>query len=283
MAGSVHTRIKGKQTAESQAVSGPVGAAIGSGSLRAPATSSGARKRPTQPPPEEPRASVVCIPVQDPPDVFALCFTSVVRHTPPEVPIIVAEVTSADHAIADIVREVAGTRDVVLLEPSRPTATACIAAAISHSKMADVLLVQSGCVVGPGWHSRLHRAAYSESHAATASALSNDGGLLSVPRRNISNAVPDLGVDEASVAVAAHALRTYPRIPTAVARTVYLRRDALDLAGGLDPSFDSVAAAIIDFSQRCLSLGLVHLTADDVFVSLRSTRCRGRARNSPSR
>jgi glycosyltransferase involved in cell wall biosynthesis len=236
-------------------------------------TSAGAREEPgVQSPGEQRGGPVVCIPVQSPPDVFALCLTSVVTHTPPEVPIIVAEVASVDPAIADIVRDIAHAREVVLLEPLRPTATACVAAAISQADMADILLVHSGCVVGPGWHGGLHRAAYSESHAATASALSNDGGLLSVPERNIPNALRgDLSINDASIAVAAHALHTYPRIPTAVARTVYLRRDALDLAGGLDASLDSVEAAVIDFSQRCLSLGLIHLTADDVFVFFHSS------------
>jgi glycosyltransferase involved in cell wall biosynthesis len=88
-----------------------------------------------------------------------------------------------------------------------------------------------------------------------------------VPERHAANplsAAPT--IDAASSAVAARALRRWPHLPTAIARATYLRRDALELVGGLDPSFASTAAALVDFSQRCVMCGLVHVAADEVFV-----------------
>jgi glycosyltransferase involved in cell wall biosynthesis len=236
--------------------------------------------RPSQPETAElggltPRArggSVVCIAVESPPDLFALCLSSVVAHTPPNVPVLVAELASEDPAVADIVREFAGDRDVRLLPPSQPRQTANLAAAVAFAATSDVALLRSDCVVGAGWLEGLGNAAYSDSHVASASAISNEAGILSVPERNIANRLPEgLSVDAASAAVAKHALRRYPHIPMAVARAVYLRRDALDLAGGLDPSFNSTPSTVIDFSQRCLMAGLVHVTADDVFVFCNAT------------
>ena len=211
--------------------------------------------------------SVVCIALEAPPDIFALCLASVVAHTAIDVPILVAELASADPATAGILRDLAGGHELLHLRPAAPQAAANLSAAIAAAAPADVLLLASDCVVGPGWQEGLRRAAYAESHSASASALSNDAGILSVPERNVPNRVSaDRTIDDVSAAVAAHALHRYPNLPTAVARATYLRRDALDLVGGLDPAFASAEAAVVDFSQRCVALGLVHVAADDVFV-----------------
>ena len=208
----------------------------------------------------------VCIAVVSPPSSFALCLKSVVEHTPSEVAIVVAELADGDPAVARITRDIGAERGVVQLAPAEREPQT-LAAAIAALAPADVLLVRSDCIVGAAWQEGLRRAAYSASHAASASALSNDAGILSVPERNQPNPLPaELTIERASAAVMAHALRLYPRLPTAVARAVYLRRDALDLAGGFDPSFGTLEATVIDFSQRCLACGLVHVAADDVFV-----------------
>lgn len=220
--------------------------------------------------------SVVCIAAQSSPDVFALCLTSVVAHTAPEVPIFVAEIASADPATAAILREVAGDRTVVHMPSGQLEPPTSLAAAIAAAAPADVVLLRDDCTVGAGWLDGLRRAAYADSHTASSSALSNDAGILSVPERNVpSHFRADLTIDDASAAVAAHALYRYPRIPTAVGRAAYLRRDALDLVGGLDPSFASIESAVVDFSQRCVACGLVHVAADDVFVSHQSSGALG--------
>jgi glycosyltransferase involved in cell wall biosynthesis len=220
--------------------------------------------------------SVVCIAAHSSPDVLALCLTSVVAHTAPEIPIIVAEIASADPATAGILREVAGDRAIIHVPPEQLAPTANLVAAIAAAAPADVVLLRDDCIVGAGWHDGLRRAAYADSHTASSSALSNDAGILSVPERNVpSHFKANLTTDDASAAVAAHALNQYPRIPTAVGRAAYLRRDALDLVGGFDRSLASIESAVVDFSQRCVACGLVHVAADDVFVSHHSTGALG--------
>ena len=158
--------------------------------------------------------SVVCIAAQSSPDVLALCLTSVVAHTAPEIPILVAEIASADPATAGILREIAGDRAVVHVPPEQLAPSANLVAAIAAAAPADVVLLRDDCIVGAGWHDGLRLAAYADSHTASSSALSNDAGILSVPERNIpSHFKADLTVDDASAAVAAHALNHYPRHP----------------------------------------------------------------------
>jgi glycosyltransferase involved in cell wall biosynthesis len=125
---------------------------------------------------------------------------------------------------------------------------------------ADVILIAAGTVVAADWCERLRAAAYADSHFATASALSNLDGLLAVPLSGSD----ELGPGAAAVAAGALCLR--PRLPSAVGPCVYIRRDAIDIAGSLDTGIEGRDAALVDFSQRTLQRGLLHVAADDVLV-----------------
>ncbi|HEX2702346.1 MAG TPA: hypothetical protein VHM72_02805, partial [Solirubrobacteraceae bacterium] len=216
-------------------------------------------------------ACVVCIAVEGPVDRLALCLQSVVANTPGNIAIHVAETRVSDPQIAAMIRDTGLGREILCVPPSGSTPLSSLARAIVDAAPADVLLVHSDCIVGSGWYQQMRDAAYSASHAASASALSNDGGILSVPERNEPNALPaQLTIAEASAIVAARALRLYPRLPVAVGRAVYIRREALNLTGGLDPALASLETAVVDFSQRCIAAGLVHVGADDTYVYFHS-------------
>ncbi len=133
---------------------------------------------------------------------------------------------------------------------------------------ADVVVLNSDCIVGAEWLERLREAAHSDSTIATASALTNSGTILSVPERNRPRPMLPDGGDAERLAreVAETSLRLRPRIPTAVGHCMYIRRAALDLVGGFDEIFSPGYGDEVDFSQRCLAHGLVHVAADDVFV-----------------
>jgi glycosyltransferase involved in cell wall biosynthesis len=214
---------------------------------------------------------VVCIALEGPPDRFVLCLRSVVASTPADVVIHVAETRSSDPEIAKITRSLGAERKIERIAPSSPDPPSSLAAAVAAAAPADVLLVHSDCIVGEDWYAQLRAAAYSASHAASANALSNDAGILSVPERNQPSPLPPgLTAAQASAAVAARALRIYPRLPVAMGRAIYIRRDALDLAGGFDPALASLEAAVVDFSQRAIACGLVHVAADDTYVYFHS-------------
>ena len=217
---------------------------------------------------------VVCIPVYGAPDLFAECLQSVLAHTPADVPVLIADDASPDPAIEAFVGSLADAgrladRELVYLrQPENVGFPLNVNAAFDASAPADVVVLNSDCVVAEGWLDGLRRAAYSDALVATASALTNHGTILSVPERNTPR--PDLPqdmlIEDAAGAVLDHSLHLYPRLPTAIGHCMYVRRHALELIGAFDPVFSPGYGEEVDFSQRCVLHGFVHVAADDVYV-----------------
>jgi GT2 family glycosyltransferase/glycosyltransferase involved in cell wall biosynthesis len=214
---------------------------------------------------------VVCLPVYGAPELFAECLTAVLAHTPTDVRILVADDASPDPAIHAFVASLGDVlkHDVSYLrQPQNLGFPGNVNAAFAAAAPADVIVLNSDCVVAAGWLEGLHRAAYSDALVATASALTNHGTILSVPDRNR----PRPGIPQsqdlayAAGAVLELSLRIYPHLPTAIGHCMYVRRQALDLVGTFDLAFSPGYGEEVDFSQRCLLHGLVHVAADDVFV-----------------
>ncbi len=216
-------------------------------------------------------AVVVCIPVYGAPEFFAECLTAVLAHTPTDIPILVADDASPDPAIRAFVSSLEKVlkHDVSYLrQPENLGFPGNVNAAFTAAVPADIVVLNSDCVVAAGWLEGLRRAAYSDALVATASALTNHGTILSVPERNRPRpGIPqDQDLAEAAGAVLAQSLRIHPHLPTAIGHCMYVRRQALDLVGGFDLAFSPGYGEEVDFSQRCLLHGLVHVAADDVFV-----------------
>lgn len=216
---------------------------------------------------------VVCIPLYGAHEQFKGCLRSVLRHTHRGVPIIVADDADPDPAARDWVGELERTgslRQTVywLRQEVNAGFPANCNAAFSASSPADVAVVNSDCEVGPGWLEGLRAAAYVETNVASSTALTNNGTIVSLPWRNRPqpNLPPDVGFERASARVRESALRLRPRIPTIVGHCFFVRRSALELVGDFDVTFAPGYGEEVDFSQRCLSLGLQHVVADDVFV-----------------
>jgi GT2 family glycosyltransferase/glycosyltransferase involved in cell wall biosynthesis len=215
--------------------------------------------------------AVVCIPVYGAPELFAECLTSVLAHTPRDIRILIADDASPDPSIEGFVRSLEGVLDhevYYLRQPQNLGFPGNVNAAFAAVSPADVVVLNSDCVVAAGWLEGLLRAAYSDALVATASALTNHGTILSVPDRNHPRAgIPqDQDLAHAAGAVLQQALRIYPRLPTAIGHCMYVRRHALDLVGDFDLAFSPGYGEEVDFSQRSLLRGLVHVAADDVFV-----------------
>jgi GT2 family glycosyltransferase/glycosyltransferase involved in cell wall biosynthesis len=215
--------------------------------------------------------AVLCIPVYGAPEMFAECLTSVLAHTPRDVRIIIADDASPDPAIHAFVSSLEGVLEHelhYLRQPKNLGFPGNVNAAFAAAAPADVIVLNSDCVVAAGWLEGLRRAAYSDALVATSSALTNHGTILSVPQRNRPQAgIPqDQDLAHAAGAVLAQSLRIHPHLPTAIGHCMYVRRHALDLVGGFDLAFSPGYGEEVDFSQRCLLHGLVHVAADDVFV-----------------
>jgi GT2 family glycosyltransferase len=216
---------------------------------------------------------VVCIPVYGRFDLLAQCLRSVLEHTPGEVPILVADDASPDPRILDFILELdaegALQHEVYFLrQPKNVGFVANMNAAFTATAPGDPVILNSDCVVASGWLEALRDAAHVDTRTATASALTNHGTLLSVPHRNRPRRTLPQGwtTDSAAAAIRTGSLRLRPEIPAALGHCVYIRRAALELAGGFDETFSPGYGEEVDFSQRCLLLGLRHVAADDVFV-----------------
>jgi GT2 family glycosyltransferase len=209
---------------------------------------------------------VVCIPVYGAHELFAECLQSVLAHTPATAPILICDDASPDERSRDFVAGLAAeaSSDHVLFYARRERNVGFPANAnggLAAATPADVVILNSDCVVAAGWLEGLRDAAYSGSAIATATALTNHGSVVSVPEAGGA-----ANFAQAAAAVRAHSLRLRPHLITAVGHCVYMRRDALDLVGDFDLAFSPGYGEEVDFSQRCLRAGLAHVAADDVLV-----------------
>jgi GT2 family glycosyltransferase/glycosyltransferase involved in cell wall biosynthesis len=216
---------------------------------------------------------VVCIPVYGGPDLLAECLTSVLAHTPTDTRILIADDASPDPAVrgfADSLQQAGILRHELsyLRQPLNLGFPGNVNAAFAAAAPADVVVLNSDCVVAAGWLAGMRRAALSDALIATASSITNHGTILSVPRRN--HPQPDLPQDKdfthSAGAVLAQSLRLYPHLPTAVGHCIYVRRQALELVGDFDLAFSPGYGEEVDFSQRCVLHGMSHVAADEVFV-----------------
>ena len=216
---------------------------------------------------------VVCVPVFGGFEAYVQCIQSVFAHTPKDVPILVADDASSDERIVRLLEEL-DAKNVLdhdvhyLRQPQNVGFVANVNAAIGSTAPADLVILNSDCVVSAGWLEGLREAAYADSRTATASALTNHGTILSVPERNAPSPSLQQGltIAEAARVVRERALRLRPEVPTALGHCFYVRRSALELVGDLDERFSPGYGEEVDFSQRCLLHGLKHVVADDVFV-----------------
>lgn len=214
---------------------------------------------------------LIVIPIFNAPDDFLLCLDSVLRHTPSGTDILLIDDASTDRTAIDELDRLSSWTDHRVILVSKPVNQGYVRAcndAFTWSGRRDVIIVNSDCIVGPEWYDRLCAAAVSSSQIATVSTLTNHGTILSVPERNRpTKRLPDgLSVDRAAIRVARAARRSRPDTPTAVGHCLFVRRQALDLVGGFDDIFGRGYGEEVDFSQRCLRMGLRNICADDVFV-----------------
>ena len=204
-------------------------------------------------------------------------------HTRPDVPVLVCDDASPDARSQEHVwglersdasaRADLAERELLYLRREHTAGfPANVNGAFICAAPADVVIINSDCLVAQGWLEGLREAAYCDATAATATALTNNGTLVSVPgwgpqpprRQGSEPAGPSF--EHAAAAVRARSLRARPRLLTAVGHCVYVRRSALELVGDFDLAFSPGYGEEVDFSQRCLHAGLCHVAADDVLV-----------------
>ena len=216
-----------------------------------------------------PGQPVVVVPVTDRPDAVTQCLAALAVHTPEAVPVLL--LTPAR------VEEVVMPADARFLRVVLPTVTGyarTLNLASHWCAPRDIIVVASDVIVPPDWMSRLQAAARYRTNIATATPLTNDGAFLSVPQRNRPGIdLPNgMTTDQMDARIRQGSRRITPLIPTSVSHCVYYNRWALNVVGDFDESTACRGAEEVDFAQRALMAGFSHVAADDLFVSVRTTR-----------
>ena len=162
---------------------------------------------------------------------------AVLEHTPPEIAILLAGPGGGP-------------------APERATRVEGGRAALADAAApGDLVLLDGRHLVAAGWLDGLREAAHADPSIATASALTTAGGPTGPPDRH------PRPLDEATALRLAEAVRRHPlgqHLPLEhpAGACVYVRREALELAGPLDDGF----------ALRCSRHALVHVVADAVLV-----------------
>lgn len=133
---------------------------------------------------------------------------------------------------------------------------------------ADVVLLNSDTVVTKGWLEKLAACTYSDPAVATATPLSNNATLCSVPDFCAENHIPDgYGLDAYAQLIEKVSLKKYPRIPVAHGFCMYIKREVIEQIGGFDAeAFGKGYGEENDFCYRAIQAGYCHVMCDDTFI-----------------
>src|SRR5262249_38444564 len=153
-------------------------------------------------------------------ELFERCLDSVLANTNREVPILIADDCSPEPGPRQLLShlENAGRLDRDVWYSRRPRDVGFIENMNSYFDMtapADMVMLHSDCEVAEHWFDDLRAAAYSDTTVATATPLTNQGALLSVPERNMGRPGLPLGwtLESAAAAIRATSRRLRPHIP----------------------------------------------------------------------
>lgn len=132
----------------------------------------------------------------------------------------------------------------------------------------DIVLLNSDTEVTDGWLGKLRAAAYSGPRVATATPLTNNGQLCSVPLFMENNPLPrGYTLAEFAALIDRVSVRQYPSLPTCNGFCVYIRRAVLDEVGLLDEElFGRGYGEENDFSCRAQNAGYIDVLDDATFV-----------------
>jgi glycosyltransferase involved in cell wall biosynthesis/GT2 family glycosyltransferase len=215
--------------------------------------------------------TAVVIPLHGAHEMFVQCINAVLQHTPATVPVVVLDDHGPDDRSAALLRQL-DERDALehTLYYRRHEQNRGFVHTTNEAfelcAPADVIVLNSDCVVTPGWFEAMTSAGR-HPLVATVSVFTNHGTIVSLPERNRPQPLPQT-LDPAAAAeqIRKSSLHLRPRLPTAIGHCFLVKRAAIELVGPLDVAFSPGYGEEVDFSQRCVQHGLLHVLADDAFV-----------------
>lgn len=215
----------------------------------------------------------VIVPIFNAFDDVVACIESLLVHTPKGVPILALDDASTDKRISTHLSAIQNHRFLYVQKQENSGFVTTVNMGFSVTTPSDVIVVNSDVIVPSEWFERLQSAAYYRSNIATATPFTNYGSIVSIPHRNQPGNIPDnQSLYDIDNQVRRASLKKYPPLPTAIGHCVYFRRTALDVVGFFDEVFSPGYGEEVDFSQRAVMAGFVHVLADDLFVYHRGSR-----------
>jgi GT2 family glycosyltransferase/glycosyltransferase involved in cell wall biosynthesis len=132
----------------------------------------------------------------------------------------------------------------------------------------DVVVLNSDTEVTPGWLRNLSFAAYSNEVVGTVTPLSDNAGAFSAPRIGERNPIPlNLPLDGVGRLVTRGSDRVYPAVPIGGGYCLYVRRELLEEAGGMDAErFPAGYGAENDLCMRAGRMGWRHVVDDATII-----------------
>ena len=211
---------------------------------------------------------VICIVAREHDELLFASLDSVIAHTAGDVPVLVCDQVHGGSSPREALGRLERERELLYVpRADRSASPFNVNDVLGVAAPADVVLLEPGCMVADGWLDGLQDAARLDARVATAMPLTTRV-VDSMPEWQHSGRVaPRVSFDDTAATVRAQSLRLRPRLPAAGGPCLYVKRGALELAGGLDPAFLPGARDETRFSKRCVENGLFHVLADDVLVS----------------
>ncbi|MCL5951095.1 MAG: glycosyltransferase [Chloroflexi bacterium] len=225
-----------------------------------------------------PDAPVVVVPIYNAFEDVVECLDSLAAGTPSDAPILLLDDASTDPRLASKLEPLAKQRGYIYVRRLVNSGfVETVNLAFEWCAPRDVVILNSDVVVSTGWLERLKSAACSRSTIATATPFTNNGTIVSIPHRNQpSGDLPGvMTTDQVDARIRAASLCLLPILPTAIGHCTYFKRQALDRVGYFDPTFSPGYGEEVDFSQRAVAAGFLHVLADDVFVFHKGSRSFG--------
>lgn len=217
---------------------------------------------------KNPKIAVV-IPIYNHPELLPPLVASLLEHTPKDIPIIFIENGSEDPRVRPALVQLAKSNpcriQVECLDENIGFSGACNHG-IKVAGARDVILLNNDTVVGVRWTDSLRLAAYARTDIGTATAVSNNSGLASIPNRGF-NAMP-AGLSVSTVSRGwLHAPETSFDLHTGHGFCLYLKREMLNEIGGFDAeTFGKGYGEEADLCLRAWEKGWKHRVTTRAFV-----------------
>lgn len=211
----------------------------------------------------------IIVPVYDGYDQTKKCIESIIKYYKPiNNRVLIINDCSPDQRVSNLLNKLDIDNFIVLNNEQNMGFIGTVNKGIKFSENNDVILLNSDTVVTENWATKLESAAKSSKNIGTVTALTNNGTIVSVPKFNQDNKLPEgYNIDTFAHLVERVSKRIYPTIPTCVGHAVYIKRELINKIGMLDQeSFGKGYCEENDFSARAILAGYKNIVADDTFI-----------------